>query len=181
MLFVISGPTGSGKDSVINMLLKEFKNSYKVPSTVTRQQRPGEEGYRYVTKQEFLQMVSNDEFLEFVNVYGTDYYGTLKTDLKDAVESPIPVFRILDVDGYIKIKEMGIKCVSIFINVVSKDELARRIYLRGETKEDIKRRIARVDYELEKSKNYDYVLNGETLQDNLESCIYIVNKHLGKV
>lgn len=180
MLFVISGPTGSGKDTVISELLKEFPLSYKMPSTVTRKPRPGEEGYRYVSVAEFKKFIEQDKLLEYGQVHGTDYYGTLKVDMADSIESDIPVFRILDVDGFQNIKKMNIKCVGIFLWVLDKDELARRIYLRGEDSEDIKRRIARVDYELEMSKNYDYVVNSGSLEESVKTCIEIVKKHMGK-
>ena len=179
MLFVISGPTGSGKDTVISELLKEFPNSYKMPSTVTRAMRPGEEGYRYVSVAEFEKLIKEDKLLEYGKVHGTDYYGTLKEDIKDSIESETPVFRILDVDGYQKIKEKNIKCVGIFLWVLDKDELARRIYLRGEDSEDIKRRIARVDYELEMSKHYDHIINSNSLEQNVNECIKIVKSYLG--
>ena len=180
MLFVISGPTGSGKDTVISELLKEFKGSYKMPSTVTRAQRPGEEGYRYVSVAEFENLIKEDKLLEYGKVHGTDYYGTLKEDIADSIESDTAVFRILDVDGYQNIKKQKIKCVGIFLWVLDKDELARRIYLRGENSEDIKRRIARVDYELEMSKHYDYVVDCGSLEQSVEKCIEIVKNHLGK-
>lgn len=180
MLFVISGPTGSGKDTVISELLKELDGSYKMPSTVTRTQRPGEEGYRYVSVADFEQLIKEDKLLEYGKVHGTDYYGTLKADIKDSIESNVPVFRILDVDGYQNIKKQNIKCVGIFLWVLDKDELARRIYLRGEDSEDIKRRIARVDYELEMSEHYDHIVNCGDLEKSVEECIQIVKNYMGK-
>ena len=131
MLFVISGPTGSGKDTVLNNLIEAVDGSRKMPSTVTRNPRIGETGYRYISVEEFKKRIANDEFVEYVQVFGSDYYGTLKKDLKIAQESDKVFFKILDVDGFLKFKVQKIPCVSIFITGdVDAKELKKRIINR---------------------------------------------------
>lgn len=178
MLFILSGPTGSGKDTIIQELLLQIKDSYKVPSTVTRAKRAGEIGYRYVSHNEFNDMIKQNAFLEYVNVHGDDYYGTLKSDIADAETNSKVAIKILDVDGYCKIKELGIRCIGIFIDISDLDELKRRIISRGETEENAQIRLNRVEYERERKINYDYIVNCGTIKQNVEKCKEIILKSL---
>lgn len=179
MLFIISGPTGSGKDTLLSGLLEAIDGSTKLPSTVTRAPRIGETGYRYVSQQEFKKKIENDEFVEYVQVFGSDYYGTLKSDLAKATQKQTAYFKILDVDGYLLFKQKQIPCVSIFITGgVDALALKNRIIKRGESQDDAEIRIARIDYEIEKSKEYDYVVSEKTIEGTFEKCLKIVLDYL---
>lgn len=178
MLFVVSGPTGSGKDSVINNLVAMHKGAYRVPSTVTRNARPGETGYRYLSHAEFDQRVQNGEFLEYVNVHGTDFYGTLKADLVGAENCDAPVFKVIDVDGYQKLKEAHIKCISIFIDIEDLQELKRRIISRGESEESAEIRLSRVRYECDHKNEFDYIVSAPNLEELTQKCEKIVCSYL---
>ena len=181
MFFVFSGPTGAGKDTVINKLMLRHRGSYRVPSTITRSARPGETGYRYISHAEFEQRIENGEFLEYVNVHGADYYGTLKEDVVGAESCDVPVFKCIDVDGYKKLKEQGVKCISIFISIDDLDELKRRIIGRGESEESAEIRLARVRYELSKKNEFDYVVSSRDLEELTQKCDDIVCKHLNQI
>ena len=181
MLFVFAGPTGAGKDSVINNLVERYIDSYKVPSTVTRARRSGENtGYRYVSHQEFEKLVKQDAFLEYVNVHGNDFYGTLKSDIAGACEAKVPVFKILDVDGYKKVKDAGLDCTGIFIDILDLNELRRRILLRGETKEATEMRLSRVKYERTMAKYFDYIVSDPDLNKLVDKCAAIIDEKLNK-
>ena len=181
MLFIISGPTGSGKDTIIQSLLEEIDGSYKVPSTVTRAKRPGEVGYHYVSHAQFNDLINKNAFLEYVNVHGDDYYGTLKSDIADAETNDKIAIKILDVVGYQKIKDMGIECTGIFIDIGDIEELERRIILRGESKQNAKLRLDRVKFELDCKKYYDYVIGCSTLDENIAKCKQIILKTMKKL
>ena len=179
MLFIISGPTGSGKDTVLHNLIEEIDGSRKLPSTATRAPRIGEVGYRYLSVEEFEQKIKNDEFVEYVQVFGSDYYGTLKKDLDSASDSKRAYFKILDVDGYMKFKAQKIPCVSIFITGgTTANELKERILKRGEKEQDATVRISRMEYELSFAKEYDYVVSDNTILGTFKKCLKIVEENL---
>ncbi len=176
MLFILSGPTGVGKDTIIQEVRKTV-HLVRVPSCVTRKKRQGEVGYRYFTKNEFLQIANNGEFLEYVKVHGEDYYGTLIADVKDAQNSKQKYIKILDVLGYKKIKQQGVKCIGIFIDPPSKDELKQRIINRGESEGSANLRLSRVDMELSMAKEYDHRVVNKKLDTCVKEVIKIINSY----
>lgn len=177
MLFIISGPTGVGKDSILQQVCKQRKIQ-RVPSSVTRDRRPGEVGYHYFTKDQFEQKIQAGEFLEYVHVHGKDYWGTLKNDINVAVNSKDAYVKILDVVGYKKIKDLGIDCIGIFIDPPSKAELKRRIIERGESEQSAELRLSRVDYEMSQAYLYNYRVLNEDLDKCINQIISIMDSHL---
>ena len=169
-LFVLSGPSGSGKNTVfdgVKVLLPEITHTV---SATTRAIRPGEEDgvdYHYLTVEDFLQRVENDAFLEYVQ-YGGNYYGTLKSEVdRLAAEHKIPVL-IIEVNGALNIKRIFPEAVTIFIIPPSIEELERRIRKRGHNTEDeLRTRLAIAAAEMENSDKYDYCV----VNDDLDRCI----------
>lgn len=169
-LFVISGPSGSGKNTVYDGVKVLMPAITHTVSATTRAMRPGEtEGvdYYYISTDEFRDRIGNGEFLEYVQ-YGGNFYGTLKSEIdRLASENRIPVL-IIEVNGALNIKRMFPDAQTIFIIPPSIEELERRIRLRGQnTEEDIRNRLQIAAAEMENSDKYDYCV----VNDDLDQCI----------
>ncbi|MBV8171344.1 MAG: guanylate kinase [Candidatus Eremiobacteraeota bacterium] len=165
ILLVVSGPSGSGKDSVIAALRTlEPEIGYCV-STTTRTPRAGEiEGvhYRFVTRDDFERMAARAEFLE-TREYAGNLYGTPKAFVEDAIRSGHDIVMKPEVNGAMKIKELYPQAVLVFLTVRSEDELARRLERRNaDGPDDIAARLETAKSEAKAIANYDYlILNDE--------------------
>ncbi len=164
LLFVVSGPSGAGKGTICKQLLEKVDIDLSVSMT-TRKPRPGEvEGrnYFFVSKEEFLETIDNNGFLEYAEVYG-NYYGTPKNIVLDKLESDKDVVLEIDIQGALKIRESYPKGIFIFILPPSMSELRKRITGRGsETEADINLRLGETLKEVSYIDKYNYcVVNGE--------------------
>lgn len=159
LLVIISSPSGGGKDSVINALLKIFSNSSRLVTTTTRPMRPGNiEGvdYFFVSKAEFEDKIMNGEFLEYNN-YAGNYYGIEKVRLDTALAENDMVFSQIEVNGKHHLDEARINNLSIFLLPESLEILAERIRKRGGVSEEkLKERLTVAKEEIEQSKDYDF-------------------------
>ena len=169
-LFVLSGPSGSGKNTVFDGVRKLLPAMTHTVSATTRAMRPGEADgidYHYISVEDFLQRVENGDFLEYVQ-YGGNYYGTLKREVdRLTAEHRIPVL-IIEVNGALNIKRIFPEAVTIFIIPPSIEELERRIRGRGHnTEEELRTRLEIAAAEMENSDKYDYCV----VNDDLEQCI----------
>lgn len=157
-LVIISSPSGGGKDSVINALLKVFPNSGRFITTTTRLPRPGNvDGvdYYFVTKEEFENKIKSDEMLEY-NIYAGNYYGTEKKYLVEALNKFDFVFTQIEVNGKHNLDKTGVANISIFLLPEDEEILKRRIEKRGGiTKEIIEERMQIAKEEIIKSEDYD--------------------------
>ena len=174
MLVLLSGVSGSGKDTIKAELIKRMDNVVTMPSYTDRPARGGEAGvYNYITTEEFEKKIEEDEFYEY-SLHHEHYYGTSKKILKENVESGKVVVKDIDVNGtenLLKLLKNEIKIVTIFLRV-PKDELRRRLENREEKKDikSIEVRLNRFDYEESKISLYDYVIKN----DNLEKTVQII-------
>lgn len=163
-LFVISGLSGAGKDSVIEELKKKNLDFNWVVTTTTRGMRPGEsEGYPYhfVSKEKFEEMIKNNEFIEWAMVYD-NYYGSQKKDIEELLKSEKPVILKIDYQGAKTIKNKFPESVVIFIIPPSIKILEKRLRNRGQDSEEvIKRRLAEAEKELATLNQWDYVVTNE--------------------
>lgn len=139
--FLIVGPSGSGKSSVLK-LFKTRYNGFVYPiSYTTREMREGEvdgEVYHFISKEEFENKIKNDEFLEYALVHESNYYGTDKKSIMDALMGGAVVVREVDVQGFMSIRELFPKenLVSIFIDLEDENDLEQRIRSRGEISDE---------------------------------------------
>lgn len=169
-LFLIVGPSGSGKSSV----LMEFKKNhleYTYPlSATTRPMRPGEkEGdiYHFYSKEDFEKGIENEEFLEYAIVHQDNYYGLIKKPLMESLQNSETVIREVDIQGFDSIREKIPKenLVTIFITVPNKQELIDRIVNRATISDDeLNKRLESMHREFARARDCDYMVenkNGE--------------------
>ncbi|MCT8343077.1 guanylate kinase [Photorhabdus kleinii] len=162
-LYIVSAPSGAGKSSLIQALLKTqplYDTQVSVSHT-TRAMRPGEnqgEHYFFVTEEVFRQMISNHEFLEHARVFG-NYYGTSRKVIEDTLASGVDVFLDIDWQGAQQIRKQMPSARSIFILPPSKEELRRRLRGRGQDSEDIiEKRMDQAVAEMVHYNEYDYLI-----------------------
>jgi guanylate kinase len=167
-ILVISGPSGSGKSSIINYLLAEIENAVLSVSTTSREMRKGEvDGidYNFVSKNDFQQLINEDKFLEYEEVHG-NFYGTRKDMVEDALEFGKLLIFDVDTRGKISIdKFFHDITVSIFITTPSKDILEERLRKRGtESEEKIQIRLKNAVSEMEYLPHFDYFIVNDDLE-----------------
>ncbi|KQN58564.1 MULTISPECIES: guanylate kinase [Rahnella] len=162
-LYIISAPSGAGKSSLIQALLKTqplYDTQVSISHT-TRSERPGEkhgEHYFFVSKEEFLEMIESDDFLEHAEVFG-NYYGTSRVTIEQVLASGVDVFLDIDWQGAQQIRAKMPQARSIFVLPPSKDELDRRLRGRGQDSEEvIAKRMAQAVAEMTHFAEYDYLI-----------------------
>ena len=175
MLVILSGVSGSGKDTIKKEIVKRMDNVKTIPSLTTRQPRendvPGET-YIFITKEEFEDKIKNNEIYEY-DIHHNHYYGTSKKILSDKAQTGI-IIKDIDVNGTENLKKaLDCKIVTIFLRV-PKEELRRRLENRADKPDEgeIILRLNRFDYEESKIGIYDYVIKN----DNLEKTVDIIEK-----
>ncbi len=176
-LFIVSGPSGCGKGTVLAEILKQDNVYYSVSAT-TRAPRPGEVNgvnYHFLSKDEFEKLIENGGMLEYANYCG-NYYGTPKKPVEDMLAEGKNVILEIEVQGALKVMEKCPEAVSVFILPPSLKELRRRLHKRGtETEEVIEKRIGEAAGEIRKAVNYDYVMINGELEIAVSDLLSIIN------
>jgi len=166
-LCVVSGPSGCGKDSLLNGFDEKYGFFKRVVTCTTREPRAGEVdgiSYHFLSSDEFKKGIENDEFLEYANVYGDRFYGTRKKDVDEALASGKNVVMCLDVEGAMNVKKKRPETVMLFVTPPSMEELAKRLINRGtETMTAIKERLSKANYELQFKDKYDIIIENDHL------------------
>jgi guanylate kinase len=179
ILFVVSGPSGVGKTTLCNKLLKQDKNIVFSISCTTRPKRKTEKNgreYYFLTKEKFLKAIKNNEFIEWAKVYD-NYYGTPKKFLDKNLKLGKDVLLDIDVQGVKKIKKLYKDAVYIFIAPPSTEELKKRILGRNtETKKSLQKRLSVALKELKLIYLYDYVIKNVKLDKAIKDLKSIVKE-----
>ena len=167
-LVVISGPSGAGKDSIVNNLKKFYKNYWVSVSMTTRDMRPGDvEGvsYFFIDNDTFEKRIQENKFLEYAK-YNGYYYGTPKDKILDKLNQGIDVILVIEIQGALKIKEILPETLFIFVLPPSMKELKRRLIARGtENNEKIIQRFTRAYQEINEVTKYNYVVINDTIDE----------------
>ena len=160
-VFVVSGPSGSGKDTVLKGLFAENPDILFSISSITRAMRPGEkegEKYNFISREHFEEMIKNDLLLEH-NVFVGNYYGTPRIPVEKAVSEGRDIIIEVDVNGAAQIRKKLPEAVTVFIMPPSFEELKRRLVGRGtESEELIEKRLRSALDEIRRAEEYDYII-----------------------
>ncbi|MEA2066051.1 MAG: guanylate kinase [Thermotogota bacterium] len=175
--FIITGPSGVGKTSIIKKVLEKFEDFTFSVSYTTRPKRKGEkEGtdYYFVSDEKFKEMVKTGELLEWAEVHGY-MYGTSSSFVKGKVENGISVILDIDVQGGLNVLKKIDDIVSIFISPPSFEVLKERLIKRGtEKNEDISRRLSDAKWELSHLSDFHYVVVNKSIQQASKSIESII-------
>jgi guanylate kinase len=161
-IFIISGPSGAGEDSILEKI-KEKIDFIKPVTTTTREMRPGEvEGktYYFITKEKFKEMISNDEFLEYTEEDRGNFYGVTKKEIEKVTESGKLVFWKIEYKGVLYVKKIFPEIPAIMINS-PRDILRERLIGRGESSEMIEARMEYAKGWEENRDAFDYIVENE--------------------
>lgn len=177
ILVVFSGPSGSGKGTVLKEALKRNDDLKVSVSVTTRSPRKGEvDGVDYIfySQDKFKELIEKDGFLEWA-CFCENYYGTPKAEIESLLAAGKNVVLEIEVQGAMKIREKCPEAVLIFNLPPSMEELKNRLIGRNTDTEDvIKKRLDTAVWEIEQAKNYDYVLVNDTIDTATNTFLAII-------
>lgn len=183
LLVVLSGPSGTGKGTVIRQILEDHEQVRLSISATTRAPREGEkhgEHYFFVTRDEFENMIQDNAVLEYAEYCGR-YYGTPKAPIDTWLENGDDVILEIEVQGGAQVKEKCPDCVTIFILPPSEEELENRLRGRGtEDEETIQKRLATAKEELKEASRYDYNVVNHDVAETAAEIMEILRKEREK-
>lgn len=177
LLILISGPSGTGKGTVCDLLRQKHPEiSYSISAT-TRQPRPGEQdgvNYYFYTKEKFREMIDQGQLLEWAEVYG-NFYGTPKQKVMDRLEAGEDILLEIDTQGALNVMKVMPEGLFIFLLPPSLEELAARLKGRGtETEESLYRRLGAAVDEIKLATKYRYVVVNDKVEDAQETIANII-------
>ena len=172
-VIIFSAPSGAGKSTIVNHLLglrDDLEFSISATSRAPRGQEKHGTEYYFFSTEEFRQMIAEDKFVEYEEVYAGSFYGTLKSEVERIWAKGHAIVFDIDVQGGVNLKRIfGDKALSVFIQAPSVEALRERLIGRGtDTEEAIERRVAKAASEMEfAAGKFDHVL----INDNLETAL----------
>jgi guanylate kinase len=175
-IFVVSAPSGTGKTTICDRLIKNLSNLKMSISHTTRKPRIGERDgvdYFFVDKEVFEAMIKNDDFVEWAEVYG-NFYGTSKKVINELLQSGNDILLDIDIQGAKNIKKVYPDSVLIFILPPSLEELEKRLKQRKEEIDTIKMRLNKVKEEISQYKNYDYLVINDDVDKAVKEILCII-------
>ena len=177
LLILFSGPSGVGKDTVLDVVLNKNKDLQKSISLTTRNIRENEtdgKDYYFISVPEFERMIADGEVLEYAQ-YGSNLYGTPKGPVDKWLSEGKNVILKIEVQGAESIKKLYPDSVGIFLLPPSMEVLEKRLRSRGtEDEEDVKKRLEIAQNEMRKSKNYDYFVINEDIDCASDDVLTII-------
>lgn len=183
-LIIFSAPSGSGKTTIVNHLLKTNPKLGFSISACTREMRESKEAngkdYYFLTVEDFKKRIESNEFVEWEEVYPNRFYGTLRTEVHRIWKMGKHVIFDVDVKGGINLKkQFGDKALAVFVRVKSIDELEKRLKSRNtDTEESIRTRMEKMRYEFTFQDQFDVILENDVLETTLKEAEELVNNFI---
>ncbi len=176
-LYIVSGPSGSGKDTLLCEFFKKHPEVAFSISSVSRPMREGEkegEKYNFISREAFLKLIADDMLLEY-NEFCGNFYGTPKAPVTECLERGKDMILEVDVNGAANVRKKMPSALSVFIMPPSYDELLKRLRGRGTEKEEvIKARMNAALVEIERAKEFDYIVVNDKISDAVDDLISII-------
>lgn len=177
-LFVVSGPSGAGKGTLLSQVIERIPDAWVSVSATTRSPRPGEiEGvhYFFLDTDHFKSLVEQDGFLEWAQVHD-NFYGTLKKSVVDHMNAGDQVILEIDVQGALQVRKALPEAHLVFIEPPSLEELERRLRQRGtETEDVISSRMKTAEVELAQKMEYDIQVVNDDLERAVDELVEVIN------
>lgn len=165
-LFIVSGPSGVGKNTLLNSIILTEKNVQYSISATSRPIRPGEvdgKSYYFVSREKFEALIADDALLEYAEYVG-NYYGTPLAPIREAIENGIDIVMDVEVVGALKIKERVPEAVLIFVTAPSFEVIRKRLIQRGDVSPRLmEERLERARWECVQAEHYDYIVVNDDL------------------
>jgi len=182
---IVSAPSGAGKTTIVHALINEINELSFSISACSRKPRPNEikgKDYYFLSVDDFLLQIKNEEFLEWQEVYKDHYYGTLKSEVNRLWSENKTVIFDVDVVGAINLKnQLKEEALSIFIKPLNINVLENRLRNRKtETEEKIQQRLQKAKTELNSMNEFDLIILNDNLQKAIDQAVFEVRKHLNK-
>lgn len=184
LLIVVSGPSGAGKDTICQKLIKENSNIWMSVSMTTRKPRPLEKDgvdYFFVSKEDFLNKINNNTFLEYAS-YNDNYYGTPKDKVEEKLNEGKDVILVIDINGAVNIKKNIPSALFIFIMPPDMETLKNRLIGRKtESKDKVVQRFITAYNEVNNYKKYNYVVVNDKVEDAVNKVKSIIQSEKCRV
>ena len=184
LLIVVSGPSGAGKDTICQKLIKENSNIWMSVSMTTRKPRPLEKDgvdYFFVSSEEFENKINDNTFLEYAS-YNDNYYGTPKDKVEEKLNEGKDVILVTDINGAINIKKIIPSALFIFIMPPDMETLKNRLIGRKtESKDKVVQRFITAYNEVNNYKKYNYVVVNDKVEDAVNKVKSIIQSEKCRV
>lgn len=184
LLIVVSGPSGAGKDTICQKLIKENSNIWMSVSMTTRKPRPLEKDgvdYFFVSSEEFGNKIKDNTFLEYAS-YNDNYYGTPKDKVEEKLNEGKDVILVIDINGAVNIKKIIPSALFIFIMPPDMETLKNRLIGRKtESKDKVVKRFITAYNEVNNYKKYNYVVVNDKVEDAVNKVKSIIQSEKCRV
>ena len=184
LLIVVSGPSGAGKDTICQKLIKENSNIWMSVSMTTRKPRPLEKNgvdYFFVSSEEFENKINDNTFLEYAS-YNDNYYGTPKDKVEEKLNEGKDVILVIDINGAVNIKKIIPSALFIFIMPPDMETLKNRLIGRKtESKDKVVKRFITAYNEVNNYKKYNYVVVNDKVEDAVNKVKSIIQSEKCRV